>query len=175
MPIDPTVQTRREEEARSPAGVAVRRASVVAAVVQMAAAAYVIADSVKFPYWDPQTGPGAGFLPLWIGGIWFVVAAALAWQGRAAGGDGETAPVPAGPEGRRLLAAAGMIVAFALLFEPLGALLSVAAFATAMLRLFERYPWRGALMTGAVISVVLYLVFATWLHVPLPRGVFFFL
>lgn len=157
-------QADADEQARG-----VRRSNLAAAGLQVAAAVYVIVDALRFPYWDPQTGPGAGFLPMWLGGIWLVVAAGLAWQSRSPLGE-ESSPVPAGTEGRRLASFIGILVVFAALFEPVGALLSVAAFTAALLWLFENYAWPRALVTGAVISAALYLIFATWLGVPLPRG-----
>lgn len=153
----------------------VRRANLVAGLVQVCLAVYAIVESRKFPPGDAFQGPGAGFLPFWVGVVWLPVAVALIWQSRRRPAAGESPPIPRGSEGRRLLLFVLLLAAFMVAFEPAGALISLTAFVTAALYLFEDYPWRRALLTGLAISGVLYLTFGTWLGVPLPRGPLFFL
>lgn len=153
-----------------------RKAHFYAALIQVLLAALSIAESFRFSYWDEMLGPGAGFVPRWLGIFWLPIASALLWQSRRAmpPEEGHTV-MPEGRERRRLGLFILILTGLMLGFVPLGAIISVAAFVAISLKLFEEYTWRHAALTGTVMSGLLYLLFRTWLNVPLPRGILFFL
>ncbi|HEU5319575.1 MAG TPA: tripartite tricarboxylate transporter TctB family protein [Methylomirabilota bacterium] len=120
---------------------------------------------LRYPYQSPN-GPGAGFLPFWLG----LVLAALAVALLAGARRGEDAPwLPAGRDRRRLAARLAASVLLLVGLPVLGMALATALFLAALLR-FERHSWPATLGIAAGVSLVNYLVFAWWLRVPFPTG-----
>lgn len=74
---------------------------------------------------------------------------------------------------RALLCVAGLL-AYALLFEPLGFIFSTALAATLLGLLFGGRP-SSCLISGGLMGVLLYVLFDLLLDVPLPLGVLSFL
>jgi Tripartite tricarboxylate transporter TctB family len=68
----------------------------------------------------------------------------------------------------------GATVLFAALLHTIGMILGGALFLVGVLYFLERYPWPLTLGIAAATALVEYLVFARWLGVPLPQGVFGF-
>jgi hypothetical protein len=110
--------------------------------------------------------PGPGMLPLalavFIGAIGLLIA--------VRGGDSAPLRLAAWPE----LGRAGVILAAcavaAVALERLGYRLTVFALLLFFLGVVERRHWMASLAVAAGFSIVSYLVFATWLRVPLPLG-----
>lgn len=161
-------------ESQVTGGVDVRRHHLILALIQLVLAGLSIVESFKFAYWDKLTGPGAAFIPFWLGVFWIPIAAILVWQSRRVP-RADADPIPRGTEGRRLLWFVLLISGLLGLFTFVGALLTIAAFVASALVLFEAYTWRKAAVTGGIISVAFYLLFRTWLGVALPKGLLFFL
>jgi hypothetical protein len=65
--------------------------------------------------------------------------------------------------------AVGATLALALLLEPLGLIVSGIAYVLVLQRLVGA-PWRVALPFAIATPIVIWLTFATALHVPLPAG-----
>ena len=73
-----------------------RSADRVAAVSLIVFAAWFVAIGRRFPYWNPSTGPGSGFLPVWLGVALTVLAILLFLNaGGASAGGGRWLPDPA--------------------------------------------------------------------------------
>ncbi|HXF67908.1 MAG TPA: tripartite tricarboxylate transporter TctB family protein [Burkholderiales bacterium] len=108
--------------------------------------------------------PGPGFLPLalavFLGAVGLLIA--------VRGGDSARLRFAAWPElGRAFVILAACAVA-AVALERLGYRLTVIALLVFFLGVVERRHWLAALAVAAGFSSVSYLVFATWLKVPLP-------
>ena len=117
--------------------------------------------STMTPLWD-GFAPGSGLMPLVYGliliGLAGIVLARLVLR---------NAPLAEEPTGKSLLVltlVAATIIALPLLgFAP-----SVFLMMLALFTLVERLPVVRSLLVAAAASAVLYLVFKTWLGVPLP-------
>jgi putative tricarboxylic transport membrane protein len=104
-----------------------------------------------------------------------------AGQGHPAGQAGPASPALAGtsdedgsadspPSRRRLLVTFGLLTGYALVFIPLGYIVSTFAFLTALTTYTEPAKWRRNVLFAAVFSVVVYLLFTRGLQVQLPPG-----
>jgi energy-converting hydrogenase Eha subunit B len=71
----------------------------------------------------------------------------------------------------RLLITLGAFGAYVIAFEALGFVLATVLWLAFQLGAIARYRWPIALGAGAVIALVSYLLFDTWLGVRLPPGV----
>ena len=71
----------------------------------------------------------------------------------------------------RMLAGAGVLVAYCLLVPWLGYTGGTAIVSTALYRGMGGYRWPAAILLGAVSTGVLYLLFRVWLLQPLPAGI----
>jgi putative tricarboxylic transport membrane protein len=79
---------------------------------------------------------------------------------------GEMPPVP----WRRLLVVTGLFVGYAVVFIPLGYLLSTGLFLTGITCLVDRERWRRNLLFAIAFAVVIYVAFTELLRVQLPAG-----
>jgi hypothetical protein len=122
-----------------------------------------LARAAGMPVWgDDSFAPDSGFLPLIYGCLLLALSAAVTLQLFAA-------PAPAAAESLRkpLVVLAALAVAVAILpyagFAP--AIFLLLAF---LYRGVERLPWGASLAVSALTAGTLYLIFKTWLGVPLP-------
>jgi hypothetical protein len=147
-----------------------RSADRVAAVALVVLAAWFVAIGRRFPYWHPDTGPGSGFLPLWLGLVMAVLAVLLFLNaGGAASGDGRW--IPPGGALRRLALILGASVVFVAAMDAVGMIVGSALFLVFVLRVVERYRWTTVLGVAAAAAAANYLVFTYWLRVPFPTGI----
>jgi putative tricarboxylic transport membrane protein len=84
-------------------------------------------------------------------------------------GGGETEPNAPGVN-RGILGIAATLLAYALLFQPLGFVISTALMSLTVARIFGA-SWRQSVGTGIVLSVGSFLLFDHGLDVVLPTGV----
>jgi hypothetical protein len=121
-----------------------------------------------YPYWSP-TGPGSGFLPVWLA-LAMGVLAVLLFAGAVRGGTPGAPWLPSGAGLRRL----GIVVVAAVLLvavlKVVGMLPGSVLFLVGILRFLEGYSWRRTLAVAAGTVVVTYALFVYWLRVPLPVG-----
>ena len=120
-------------------------------------------------YWGPY-GPGAAFLPFWLGGVMAVLASMLlisAWRSSNPG----DAWLPRGEGLKRLALVLGSTIAFVALLGVLGMPLATVLFLILLMRRLDRHPWPLTLCVALGTAVVNYLVFTFWLQVPFPVGV----
>lgn len=122
----------------------------------------------RYPYWAP-TGPGSGFLPLWLGVAMAVLAVLLLIQSRRGEGPG-AGWLPEPRARRRLLLILGVTVLFVALLKVVGMVLGTVLFLIAVLRGIERYRWRSAGAIALAVAAFNYLVFTYWLRVQFPLG-----
>ena len=146
-----------------------RRADQVTGLALLALGVSFTAGGLQHTYWGPG-GPGAGFLPVWLG----VALAALAIMlvvSATRGPDGDGGWLPTGVGLRRLLAVLGVTVAFVALLRVVGMGLGTALFLTVILHFVEGHRFLSSLAIGVGVAVVNYVVFTYWLRVPFPAGV----
>jgi hypothetical protein len=146
-----------------------RAADRVAAVALIVFAAWFVAIGRRFPYWRVETGPGSGFLPVWLG----IALAALAIllfvnAGAATAGDGRWLPERAAL--RKLALILGASVLFVVAMDAVGMIVGSALFLVFVLRVVERYRWATVLGVAVAAAAANYVVFTYWLKVPFPTG-----
>jgi len=121
-----------------------------------------IVAAARMPLWQGFI-PQSGFIPLWYGITLFGLAAAILARLYFEKGSKEE---PVGKPLVVLAALAAAIVGLDLIgFAPSIFLLLLALFAAV-----ERLPLLRSLAVAAAVTAVLFLIFRTWLGVPLPVG-----
>jgi len=146
-----------------------RSADRAAAVALILFAAWFVAIARRFPYWHPDTGPGSGFLPVWLGVALTGLAALLFVNaGRQTPEGGNRVPDRAAL--RRLGLILGASIVFVAAMDAVGMITGTALFLVFVLRVVERHRWTTVLGVAVGAAVVNYLVFTYWLRVPFPTG-----
>ena len=116
-----------------------------------------IVRAATMPLWD-GFAPASGFMPLWYGVLLVVLAAAVAFTAEK---------MPEEPVGKALVVlavVAATIVGLKLIgFAPAIFLMLLALFVAV-----EKLPAVRSAAAAAAVTAVLFLVFKTWLGVPLP-------
>lgn len=135
----------------------------------------VIWQSLEMPP-SASFGPGAGFLPLWLGVLLAVLAMILyitAWRSSGKGKDG----VPLFPEAGALFAIvlvlAGLAV-YILLIDVLGYVTDTFLFVVFLVKVVEREAWPLTFKLSVGATAGLYLVFHILLKITLPSNMFGF-
>ncbi|HEU4352662.1 MAG TPA: tripartite tricarboxylate transporter TctB family protein [Burkholderiales bacterium] len=139
----------------------VNRGELVLALVFAALAVLWIARGATMPLWQ-GFAPDSGFLPLIYGVLLFALAAAVVIQLFAAkhGLPGEAI--------RKPLVVLGALVAAVAALPFAGFAFSVFALLLFLYAAVERLPMLPSIVVSGATTGVLYLVFKTWLGVPLP-------
>jgi putative tricarboxylic transport membrane protein len=147
----------------------VRRADQVTGVLLLAFGASFAAGALQHPYWTP-TGPGSGFLPLWLGLAMTVLA-----LGMVVAASRATDPGPAWLPGRRglvrLVVVIGATALFLAFMNVVGMALGTVLFLVVLLRFLEGHGWGVTLLVALGTAIANWLVFTRWLRVPFPTGV----
>ncbi|MGH2626934.1 MAG: tripartite tricarboxylate transporter TctB family protein [Anaerolineales bacterium] len=127
-------------------------------------------------YFQQSFAIRTGFAPDRLGPTFFprLLAGALALLAltliaRAAADRSERPPLPPARIGV-LIGVTGLTAAYALLLPLVGFLLATPVLIGAVIALMGLREWRPLLVTAIAVTVVLYLVFARFLHVLLPPG-----
>jgi hypothetical protein len=142
---------------------------------QASGAALALAGAaIAWQSWQYPLGsvsaPGPGYLPFALGIALLAFGAFIALAG------GRSSPFgwqrfDDGPKGLAILA--GLAFA-ALALERLGYRITIAVLLVYYLGVLERRPWVRTLVLTAVVALGSHHLFARWLRVPLPVGVFGF-
>ena len=150
------------------------KAETVAGGVITAIGVLMLIESLKFAYFREGV-PGPGFLPRWIAialvcsGLVLVAKAlragkvvqdAIAWPDR----DGW----------KRLGLMVGALAIALVLLDKLGFVVVTTAFMAVLVFGLGVRSWRMLVAVPIGAAVGLYVVFAVWLSVPLPKGIFTF-
>ena len=147
------------------------KADRLTAALLLALAVAFSAGALKYyPYWG-EGGPASAFLPFWLG----VVVAGLALlmlvrRPRAA--DAEVDWVPRGEGRKRVLVVIAATAVFISALKITGMIAGTALYLAFLARYLGRHAWWVTLLVAAATAGVNWLVFAHWLHVPFPEGMF---
>jgi hypothetical protein len=119
-----------------------------------------------------EFAPGSGFLPFWLGVILIVLSVLFVASRLRRGSpsrqqaDSDTlAPI----SGRPVAIALGLFVCVAVI-DYVGSIVAVTLYLIYLTRAVERESWIAAVGVSAGTALILYLIFHSWLGVPLPRG-----
>jgi len=151
------------------------KAETFAGVLVLAIGAAMLLGSMKFPYLLDGV-PGPGFLPRWIGICLLGTGLLLTAKGIRPGVVLQEAiqwPQASG-WARVGLMLGGLAVALVLL-DRLGFLLTTTLFMAVVIFCLGVRSWRMLASIPLLAAIGLYVVFAVWLQVPLPKGVLSFL
>jgi putative tricarboxylic transport membrane protein len=138
-----------------------------AALLFTAVAAYYVLEALTYPYMD-NTGPGAGFFPLWIGGLALLVGLGLFVTARRAADDaGPPESVEPGSRRAVIVTLVALCVAAAVL-ESLGFRITTFLMLFVLLKAYGA-SLRMALAASVAASLFIFALFQA-LHVQLPVG-----
>lgn len=115
--------------------------------------------------------PGPGFLPLLAAGALALLAVALFVEASLRPGILGASRAEPWPGWRKIVLMVAGLLAYALVLEKVGYLLATAPL-LALFMVLERQRWLVVLGTALLATLASYWIFAVWLRVPLPRGVF---
>jgi len=151
------------------------KAETFAGALVLAIGAAILLGSIKFPYLVEGV-PGPGFLPRWIAIGLLGTGLVLTAQGiRARLVLQEAIQWPtAGGWARVGLMLGGLAVSLVLL-DKLGFLLTTTLFMAVVVFGLGVRSWRMLVSIPLLSAIGLYVVFAVWLRVPLPKGILSFL
>lgn len=134
-----------------------------AAAIAVAAILIAYGYGLEAPFAYEPVGPRA--FPLIAAAVIAVCGAILVLKPGAA--DDAQTPMP----GRAIIALSGSLLAYSLLFQPLGFVISTTVFMVPIAMIFGAKWWQGAL-TGGLLAVSSFLLFDSVLDVVLPVGPF---
>jgi putative tricarboxylic transport membrane protein len=151
-----------------------RRADQITGVVMLVFSLAVMEGSRRMPP-SGTFGPGAGFLPFWLGVAMAALSIILLVNAiREPALAGGRSPFPTGWKLLPILETIGGLAGFILLLETLGFLLSIAVLTAFLLRVVEREGWGTTLLVAAGNAGALYIIFKVLLGVSLPKNTFGF-
>jgi Tripartite tricarboxylate transporter TctB family len=137
------------------------RGELLLALIFVAVAALWIGKALGMPLWD-GFAPSSGFLPLIYGCLLAGLALAVVAQLLLAG-------VPAsGGDVRKPLLVLAVLVAAVSALPFAGFVVSVFFLLLLLYAVVERLPMLTSVLVSGAITGALYLIFRTWLGVPLP-------
>jgi len=146
------------------------KTGVISALTLLALALAALFEASKLPF-GKLNSPQAGFFPLILAGILAVFSLFLLGQAIKKRQEGAST-FRIGPGiWRRISLAMGTLLAFALVFESLGYIISTFLFIAFLLRAVERQKWSLVVVVAFFTSLATYLVFGLLLNAPLPGGI----
>ena len=150
------------------------KAEIVAAGVVLAIGITLLAAALGFSFLSSGT-PGPGFLPLLIS-IGILACGVTLLAGAVRGRRIFVNPSWPSLAGwwHVVLMLVAMAVAF-LFLDELGFLIATTLFMAVMIYTLGERSWRMLLTVPPLSAIALYLIFAVWLRVPLPKGLVTFI
>jgi Tripartite tricarboxylate transporter TctB family len=138
------------------------KGELVLALVLAALGGLWIVRAARMPVWGDSFAPDSGFLPLIYGILLTALALAVVVQLVLAGTSANS------EELRKPLVILGVLTAAVAALPFAGFAISVFVLLFFLYAVLERLPWLPAAIVSAAITGALYVVFKTWLGVPLP-------
>lgn len=150
------------------------KAETVAGGVVTAIGVAMLLKSFTFAYFVEGV-PGPGFLPRWIAGGLVCAGLVLTAKGlRPSLALREAIPWPDASGWRRVALMFGALAVALLLLDKLGFMVVTTAFMAVLIFGLGVRSWVMLVTTPLAAAIGLYVVFAVWLRVPLPKGIFVF-
>jgi hypothetical protein len=150
------------------------KAETFAGALVLAIGAAILFGSVKLPYLVEGV-PGPGFLPRWIAAGLLGTGLVLTVQGIRARVLQEAIPWPTAGGWARVGLMLGALAVSLVLLDKLGFLLTTTLFMGVVVFGLGVRSWRMLASIPLLAAIGLYVVFAVWLRVPLPKGFLSFL
>jgi len=145
------------------------RAQVAAAVALLLFGLFICWQSTQLKVGSP-TSPGPGLFPLGLGCTLSILAIVLIVQARMGSATKAPSEDESPADYRTIALVLGLLLISALLFEPLGYLLTMTILTGALLRLAGR-GWASTLLITVISVLASYWLFKDALGVPLPQGI----
>jgi len=146
------------------------RSGVISALTLLALALAALLESSKLPF-GTFSSPQPGFFPL-ILAIFLAFFSVVLLAQEIPQTDKETGALLGGVAlWKRIVLAIGALVAFGLLFETIGYLLTTFLLIVFLLRAVERQKWWLVVVVAFCTALVTYLLFGILLNTPLPAGI----
>ncbi len=152
-----------------------KKAEMITGVFLLVLSGLVIWNSLEMPP-SATFGPGAGFLPFWLGVLLAVLAAILfvtAWRREATESDSK----PVFPGKQALFSITLVLVGLAvyiLLIDVLGYVVDTFLYMVFLVKIVEREPWPLTLKLSVAGTAGLYIIFRVLLKITLPYNMFGF-
>ena len=121
----------------------------------------------QLQYWD-GFAPAAGFAPVWVGIVGVVLCGLMLFQ--IGGFQSTDESLPDRPALLRVLMTIVALWIFIAITPLVGMILAGLAFMVFLLIAVLRRPLFPSLVTAVGTAVLVYVIFITWLGVPLPHG-----
>jgi hypothetical protein len=152
---------------------AIRALPVISLCFLLLGGAYLI-GSFSLPL-GPAAQPGPGLFPVLVGIAMIIFSLHLFIQSlkpEEIPGEEED-PFPRGKDLQRVAFIAGALILFAVSLKIMGYILSSAVLIGVVLRVLGLKSWARILLISTLTAALSYLLFASVLEAPLPRGVLF--
>ena len=151
------------------------KAETTAGGIVTALGVLMLLESMKFAYFLDGV-PGPGFLPRWVAAGLVCVGLYLTAKGIRPG-MALNKPIswPDAGVWRRVAVMLGALAIALLLLERLGFVIVVTVFMAVVMYSLSVRSWLMLALIPVLTAIGLYVLFAVWLLVPLPRGVLVFL
>ena len=134
----------------------------------------MLLESMKFAYFLDGV-PGPGFLPRWIAVGLVCTGLVLTVKGLRPGMVlQEAIQWPDAGGWKRIALMLGALAVALILLEKLGFMVVTTVFMAVLIFGLGVRSWVMLVSVPLVAAIGLYVVFAVWLRVPLPKGIFFF-
>jgi len=146
------------------------RSGVISAVTLLVLALAALLEASKLPF-GTLSSPRPGFFPLILAIFLALFSLILLAQEIRETEEEGSALLGGVASWKRIGLAIGALVAFGLLFETLGYLLSTFLFIAFLLQAVERQKWWLVFVVAFLTSLAIYLLFGLLLDTPLPAGI----
>ena len=147
------------------------KADRITAVLLLALSVAFSAGALKYYPYGGEGGPGSAFLPFWLGLVMAGLALLMLLR-RARAADAEVDWLPRGEGRSRVLVVIAATAAFVALMNFVGMIVGTAVYLAVLMRFLGRHRWWVMLAIALAAAGTNWLVFAHWLHVPFPEGLF---
>ncbi len=152
-------------------GSLVRKYNILGGFIWLGLSIYILVESVQIGlggFRSPDAGlfPILTALPLGIFSLLLILDAALRKEEPAKAWAKET-------KWKNLILAFLALVAYALLVDPLGYVLTTFLFVLLLFRMIEPQSWAVSVLAALATALVTFVVFNLWLNTQLPEGIIF--